>query len=189
MAREDVPGDKRLVAYVVPHLQQTPTMTELRCFLESKLPEYMVPSAFVFLEALPLTPNGKVDRKALPNPEVLRPELAAAYVEPRTEVEQTIAKVWQQVLRVEKVGVHDNFFDLGGHSLLMVQVHQKLQEILKRDFVITKMFKYPTISSLVEYLIPQQREQTPLQQNHKNLEMRKKSIERRKNLTLPKSIS
>ncbi len=81
-------------------------------------------------------------------------------------MEQTIATVWQEVLSVEKVGMHDNFFDLGGHSLLMAQVHRKLQEIFKRDFLMTEMFKYPTISSLVEYLSPKQAEQTPLQQSH-----------------------
>jgi acyl carrier protein len=87
------------------------------------------------------------------------------------------------VLRVEKVGIHDNFFDLGGHSLLVVQVHRKLQEILQRSFLMTEMFKYPTISSIVEYLAPKQAEKTPSQQSHKRLEMRRKSIERRKSLT------
>ncbi|MEH2211071.1 amino acid adenylation domain-containing protein [Nostoc sp.] len=152
----------------------------LKSYLKRHLPDYMMPSDFMVLESLPLTPNGKVDRRALPNSEALRPELEAAYIAPQTEIEQTIATVWQEVLRVEKVGVHDNFFDLGGHSLLMVQVHKKLQEIFKRNFLITEMFKYPTISSLVKYLSPKQNEQTAVQQSHKRLEMRRKSIERQK---------
>jgi amino acid adenylation domain-containing protein len=184
VVREDIPGNQQVVAYLVPHKEQTPpTVSELRQFLKQQLPEYMTPSAFVTLNSLPLTPNGKVDRRALPSPEGLRADLAAAYVAPRTELEQMIATVWQEVLRVEKVGIHDNFFDLGGHSLLVVQVHRKLQEILQRNFLMTEMFKYPTISSLVEYLAPKQAEKTPVQPSQKRLEMRRKSIERRKNLT------
>ncbi|MEG3959207.1 amino acid adenylation domain-containing protein [Microcoleus sp. herbarium2] len=182
--REDIPGNQQLVAYLVPEPEQTPpTVAQLRQFLKQQLPEYLTPSAFVTLDSLPLTPNGKVDRRALPSPEGLRADLAAAYVAPRTEIEQMIATVWQEVLRVEKVGIHDNFFDLGGHSLLVVQVHRKLQEILERSFLLTEMFKYPTISSLVEYLVPKQAERTPVQQSQKRLEMRRKSIERRKNIT------
>jgi amino acid adenylation domain-containing protein len=184
IVREDIPGNQQLVAYLVPRPEQTlPTVSELRQFLKQQLPEYMTPSAFAILDSLPLTPNGKVDRKALPSPEGLRADLAAAYVAPQTEIEQMIATVWQEVLRVEKVGIHDNFFDLGGHSLLVVQVHRKLQETLQRSFLMTEMFKYPTISSIVEYLAPKQAEKTPIQQSHKRLEMRRKSIERRKSLT------
>jgi amino acid adenylation domain-containing protein len=184
VVREDIPGNQQLVAYVVAHKEEAPpTASELRHFLKQQLPEYMVPSAFVTLDSLPLTPNGKVDRRALPSPEGLRADLAAAYVAPRTELEQMIATVWQEVLRVEKVGIHDNFFDMGGHSLLVVQVHRKLQEILQRSFLMTEMFKYPTISSFVEYLAPKQAEKTPVQQSQKRLEMRRKSIERRKKLT------
>jgi amino acid adenylation domain-containing protein len=184
IVREDIPGNQQLVVYLVPHPEQAPpTVSELRQFLKQQLPEYMTPSAFVTLDSLPLTPNGKVDRRALPSPEGFRANLAAAYVGPRTELEQMIATVWQEMLQVEKVGIHDNFFDLGGHSLLMVQVHRKLQEILQRNFLMTEMFKYPTISSLVEYLAPKQAEKPPLQQSQKRLEMRRKSIERRKNLT------
>jgi acyl carrier protein len=184
IVREDIPGNQQLVAYVVPYKDQAPpTASELRHFLKQQLPEYMAPSAFVTLDSLPLTPNGKVDRRALPSPEGLRADLAAAYVAPRTELEQMIATVWQEVLRVEKVGIHDNFFDLGGHSLLVVQVHRKLQEILQRNFLMTEMFKYPTISSVVEHLAPKLTEKTPDQQSQKRLEMRRKSIERRKSLT------
>lgn len=188
LVRENLAGNQYLVAYVTPHQEQTFTSSELRNFLKKRLPQYMVPSVFVMLDTLPLTPNGKVNRKALPYPENLRLESATAYVGPQTEVEHTIATVWQEVLGIEKVGMHDNFFDLGGHSILMVQVHKKLQEVFKRDFLMTEMFKYPTISSLVEYLSSRQSEQTSHQQSQKRLEMRKKSMERRKNATSSKSI-
>jgi amino acid adenylation domain-containing protein len=152
VVREDELSSKRLVAYVVFQPEQSLATTELRCFLEEKLPNYMVPSVFVMLDALPLTPNGKVNRQALPPLEELRPESEAAYVTPQTELEQTIATVWQEVLDLEKVGIHDNFFELGGHSLLAIKVNSRLREILKTDLSILEMFKYPTISSLGERL-------------------------------------
>ena len=132
-------------------MSTTHLVSLLRQHLGSKLPEYMVPSAFVMLNALPLTPNGKVDRRALPSAEGLRPELETAYVMPQTELEQTIANIWHKALNVEKVGIHDNFFELGGHSLLIVQIHSQLCEIFKTDLSMLDMFRYPTISSLVEY--------------------------------------
>ncbi|MBW4569114.1 MAG: amino acid adenylation domain-containing protein [Tolypothrix carrinoi HA7290-LM1] len=143
---------QRIVAYVVPQKEQTLTISELRSFLESKLPNYMMPAAFVTLEALPLTPNGKVDRKALPAPDTVRPELEVVYQPPQTEVEKTIADIWQKLLQVEEVGIHDNFFELGGHSLFLVQVHGKLREILKKDLSVLDLFRYPTINSLANYL-------------------------------------
>ncbi|NPC53748.1 non-ribosomal peptide synthetase, partial [Corallococcus exiguus] len=115
-------GDKRLIAYVVPKAEGWPGVSGLRDHVKAKLPEYMVPSAFVALETLPLTSNGKVDRKALPEPESVRPELARQYVAPRTEVETTLAEVWAQVLGLNRVGVQDNFFELGGDSILSLQV-------------------------------------------------------------------
>jgi len=152
LVQEDEPENKYLVAYVVPKQGQTPTTVELRRFLKEKLPEYMVPAAFVLLEALPLTLNGKVDRRSLPVPEALRSELEVAYVMPRTEIERIIATVWQQALKVEKIGIHDNFFELGGHSLLMVKVNSQLRELFKTDLSMLDMFRYPTISSLAEHL-------------------------------------
>ena len=104
IAREDTPGDKRLVAYIVPHQEQTPTISELRQFLKAKLPEYMVPNAIVILEALPLTPNGKVDRRALPAPD-LHSERIDKYVAPRNPIEEILAQIWAQVLKVEQVGI------------------------------------------------------------------------------------
>ncbi|MBW4592776.1 MAG: amino acid adenylation domain-containing protein [Brasilonema angustatum HA4187-MV1] len=152
LAQEIQPDDKYLVSYVVPSNNHTLTTSELRNFLLKQLPEYMVPSAFVMLQALPLTPNGKVDLRSLPAPENLRPELEVAYVMPQTELEQTIATIWQKALNIENIGIHDNFFELGGHSLLMVKVHSQLRETFKADVSILEMFRYPTISSLAEYL-------------------------------------
>ncbi|MHC5933214.1 AMP-binding enzyme [Nostoc sp.] len=108
-------SNKRLVGYVVPNHKQTLSVSELHRFLKEKLPEYMIPSTFVMLKALPLTPNGKVNRNILPEPDGHRPEFEVTYEPPRTEVEQTIANIWQQMLHVEKAGIHDNLFDLGGH--------------------------------------------------------------------------
>ncbi|MBW4625283.1 MAG: amino acid adenylation domain-containing protein [Brasilonema octagenarum HA4186-MV1] len=148
----DSADSQRLVAYVVSHSEQTLAISELRRFLESKLPNYMVPATFIMLEALPLTPNGKVDRKVLPVPDLASPELKAVYQAPQTELEQTIATIWQKALNIENIGIHDNFFELGGHSLLMVKVHSQLRETFKADVSILEMFRYPTISSLAEYL-------------------------------------
>jgi amino acid adenylation domain-containing protein len=131
MAREDRRGDKRLVAYVVLDRESSPTINELRGFLKQKLPGYMVPSTFVFLDALPLTPSGKVDRQALPAPDLDRPRLEETFVAPRTSLEMLIAEIWQDVLGVDRVGRYDNFFDLGGHSLLSMQVVAKLENKLR----------------------------------------------------------
>ncbi|MBW4592773.1 MAG: amino acid adenylation domain-containing protein [Brasilonema angustatum HA4187-MV1] len=151
-------SNQYLVGYIVPKHKQTLSVSELHKFLRHKLPEYMVPSTFVMLKALPLTPNGKVNRNALPEPDDHRPELEATYEPPRTEVEQTIANIWQQMLHVEKVGIHDNFFDLGGHSLLLVQIHAKLREVLNTNISIVNLFEYPTINSLAKYLTQEQTE-------------------------------
>ncbi|MBW4594262.1 MAG: amino acid adenylation domain-containing protein [Brasilonema angustatum HA4187-MV1] len=151
IAREDQPSDKRLVAYFVPKKQQVPSNSELRCFLQEKLPNYMLPSHFVLLESLPLTPNGKVNRRALPAPEGLRPDLEIAYAMPQNKLQQTIATVWQKALNLEKVGIYDNFFELGGHSLLIIQIYSQLREILQTDFPMIEFLRYPTISSLAEY--------------------------------------
>jgi amino acid adenylation domain-containing protein/non-ribosomal peptide synthase protein (TIGR01720 family) len=121
MAREDVPGTKRLVAYLVTD-SPAPGVAELREHLKPKLPEYMIPAAFVFLEKLPLTNNGKIDRKMLPVPEQQRPEMGSAYIAPRTANEKKLADVWSKVLRVGKIGVNDNFFELGGDSILSIQI-------------------------------------------------------------------
>jgi len=147
LAREDTPGDKRLVAYVVPREEPAPTISELRRFLKETLPEYMVPSAFVYLDALPLTPNGKVDRRALPAPDQTRPELESAYVAPRTREEKILADIWAQVLGVEQVGVHDNFFELGGDSILSIQVIARANQA-GLQLTPRQLFQAPTVAGL-----------------------------------------
>ncbi|ALF53778.1 PscJ [Nostoc piscinale CENA21] len=171
---------QQIVAYVVLNSEPPPTIAELRGFLEAKLPNYMIPAAFVTLEALPLTPNGKVDRKALPTPDTTHPELTAVYQPPQTELEQTIADVWQAVLNVERVGIHDNFFELGGHSLLLIQVHSQLQKILQKDFLLVEMFQYPTVSRLARYFSQESTVATSTISNSHRAEQRIASTQRRK---------
>jgi acyl carrier protein len=112
----------------------------------------MLPASFVLLERLPLSPNGKVNRRALPAPDPGRPELAAAYVAPRTKVEQTITAIWKEALQLEKVGMHDNFFDLGGHSLLMAQVQKKLEGAFHTNVSLVDLFQYPNIDALARHM-------------------------------------
>ncbi|TCP54479.1 amino acid adenylation domain-containing protein [Tumebacillus sp. BK434] len=155
VVREDEPGDKRVVAYVVPERTEGFSAQELRGLLKEKLPEYMLPSAILALEALPLTVNGKVDRHALPHPQGLQSQ-SAEYAAPRTEMEEIVLSVWQQVLGVECIGIHDNFFDLGGHSLLLIQVHEGVQEKLQTQFSIVELFRHTTVYTLTKFLSQQQ---------------------------------
>jgi amino acid adenylation domain-containing protein len=177
--REDVPGEKRLVAYIVPEQQPGPTTSELHSFLKEKIPPYMLPSAFVMLEAFPVTPNGKLDRRALPAPHASRPELAASYLAPTTELERRIAETWQDVLRVERVGISDNFFELGGHSLLLVQMHGRLNETLRREVSIIELFKYPTIASLAAHLGQDQEKDSVDTSNRRRAEERRAALKER----------
>ncbi|MUG92154.1 amino acid adenylation domain-containing protein [Scytonema sp. UIC 10036] len=179
LVREDAAGDKRLVAYVVTKREMY-TDNSLRSFLEQKLPNYMIPSAFVNLESLPVTPHGKLDYKALQNSTDICLKLTGDYVAPTSEVERTIAAIWQEVLNVEKVGIHDNFFDLGGHSLLVVEIHTKLQNVFNKDISIMELFKYPNISSLSKYLKQEQDEQNSLQKSHSRAQNRANSINKQK---------
>jgi natural product biosynthesis luciferase-like monooxygenase protein len=151
VAREDTPGDQRLVAYLVPEGKE-PSSGDLRDALRAKLPEYMVPAHFVVLDKLPLTPNGKIDRKALPAPDAVAPRAEAQYVAPESDLEQAIVDAWRETLGVQKVGVRDNFFDLGGHSLLVVRLHRRLQPVVPRPLSITDLYRFPTIASLAEHL-------------------------------------
>ena len=156
MVREDSPGDPRLVAYYVARPdriagQEPAGAAALAAFLRSTLPSYMVPGAFVPLAALPVTANGKIDRAALPPP----PPAAgrdAVHAAPQTELERTIARTWQEALRIEQVGVDDNFFDLGGHSLLMMKVHGLLSAAIGREIPIVDLFTYPSVRSLARRL-------------------------------------
>jgi amino acid adenylation domain-containing protein len=151
MAREDGFEERRLIAYLVCDEERAPTATELRSFLGAKLPDYMIPSAFVMLERLPLTPNGKVDRRALPAPDQTRPEQAQDFIAPTSPTEIILAGIWASVLGVERIGVHDSFFDLGGDSLLAIQVVSKARE---HDLVISihQLFQYPNIAALAREL-------------------------------------
>ena len=148
LAREDIPGDMRVVAYIVPEKNKKLAIGVLRDYLKQKLPDYMVPSQFVTLDALPLTPNGKIDRKALPVPASLRPELEAVYVAPRTAIERTMTSIWQAVLRLEKIGIHDNFFELGGNSLLATQIVSRVQRAFEVGVPLRSFFENPTIGGL-----------------------------------------
>ena len=179
MAREDNAGDKRLVAYVVPVQEQALTIGDLRDFLKQKLPEYMVPAAFVTLESLPRTPNGKVDRRAFPADDLSKLESGRAYVPAQNELEKTIIKIWQQVLNVDRVGTQDNFFDLGGHSLLMMQVNLQLKEAVGRDIPIVQMFQYPTVLKLAQSLTQDSEVQPSLQQSANRGQARRESMIRR----------
>jgi amino acid adenylation domain-containing protein len=204
IAREDTPGEKRLVAYVVLNAQSLHSSetsltnstadepatsaetsivlpqpwdtdgnntsfgkdsitlaAQFRTFLQDKLPDYMLPSAFVILPELPLTLNGKVDRRALPVPEIERSQLNTVYVQPQNETEEAIAIVWQEVLKLDQVGIDDNFFEIGGDSLLMAQLSSKLSQVLGRQLSIVELFQYPTIQSLSQYLLPQHEDSSP----------------------------
>ena len=152
LAREDEVGEKRLVAYVVPNQEQVPTTSELRSFLKAKLPEYMVPSTFVMLEALPLTPNGKVDRRALPMPDTARPKLEKAFVAPRDTLELQLTKIWEQFLGLQLIGVQDNFFELGGHSLLAVRVFAQIEKVFGQSLPLATLFQAPTVEQLANVL-------------------------------------
>jgi amino acid adenylation domain-containing protein len=147
---DDIPGSKRLVAYVVTR-SKSEIKSQLRSFLKQKLPDYMIPSAFVVLDALPLTPNGKVDRRGLPKPDQTRPDVEANYVAPQTEVERTIAAVWQEVLHLENIGIHHNFFQIGGHSLLATQIISRLSQVFQINLSVLTLFEAPTIASFAEY--------------------------------------
>src|SRR3990172_3746196 len=153
MAREGVPGDKRLVAYVVPVQGQAPAAGELSQFLKEKLPEYMVPSAFVMLDMLPLTPNGKVDRRALQAPDQARPDLEESFVAPSSPIEELLAGMWAKVLGVERVGINDNFFELGGHSLLATQLISRVRETFQVELPLRSLFEAPTLDDLAVAII------------------------------------
>ncbi len=156
IVREDVPGDKRLAAYVCFARNQTLSFGELRTALRQNLPSYMVPATFVLLDSLPLTPNGKVDRQALPTPAGTRPELETAFVTPRTPEEKTTARLWAEILNIDQVGIHDNFFELGGDSLLAAQIlsllHQTFQTTSPR-LSLRSLFEAPTVAQFVSKII------------------------------------
>ena len=151
--REDIPNDKRLVAYVVSKSAQSIDVAALKKLLSADLPEFMVPSIFVELKTLPLTPNGKTDRNALPAPEQQKQTTSrASFVKPENALQESIVGCWQAVLNLEKIGLDDNFFDIGGHSLLVVEVLTKLREIIEQPVKMIDMFRFPTIRQFSDYL-------------------------------------
>jgi len=183
LACEDTPGEKRLVAYVVPaetlnderrtingpewsssafSVQRSALGVELRAFLQQRLPRYMLPSAFVLLAALPLTTSGKLDRKALPMPERADLALVHSYVAPRTALEKTLAAIWAEVLGLPRIGVYDNFFELGGHSLIATQVVSRVRDALKQEISLQLLFESETIAALAEAIADTDQERAAL---------------------------
>jgi len=148
LAREDNPGDQRLVAYAVVSPGMNISASELRGYLREKLPDYMVPTTLMFLESLPFSPNGKLDRKSLLAPDPTRAELKETYIAPRTATEEVLAGIWAEMLKVEQVGVHDDFFDLGGHSLLAVQIVSRIRGAFSIEFPLRSLFEMPTIAEI-----------------------------------------
>ena len=143
---------ERLLAYVVPKPNQRPSAAELRQFLHERLPDYMVPADFIVLDEWPRTASGKIDLQALSSPPEAPSQSKSAYTPPQNELEQLIAGLWREVLFVDEIGRDDNFFDLGGHSLLLMKVNLKLKHHCGKDISLVEMFTYPTISTLAEFL-------------------------------------
>ncbi len=159
LARQDKTVEKQLTAYIVPHYNSGYTHNKLRGFLQQRLPNYMVPSAFVMLESLPLTANGKVDRHKLPAPSRERPQLEQAYIAPQTDLERLLAGILSELLKIDRVGIDDNFFDLGATSISILQVAVRVQQELGIELPTVKLFQYSTIGSLANYLHSNQNSQ------------------------------
>ncbi len=147
IAREDIPGDKRLVAYLTTNDPKT-TINDLRSFLKTKLPEYMIPGAFVLLESIPLTPNGKVNRRALPIPDASSLLRESSFIAPRDSLELQLAQIWSEILGVSPIGVRDNFFDLGGHSLLAVRLMAEIEKQFSKNLSLATLFQGATVEQL-----------------------------------------
>jgi amino acid adenylation domain-containing protein len=155
MAREDIPGDKRLVAYIVADSERMPTTALLRKALQARLPDYMVPSAFLFLEAFPLTTNGKVDRRALPVPDQTRRMPEATFVAPTLPIQHQLVQIWEELLHVQPIGIRDDFFALGGHSLLAARMLSLIEQQWGRKLPFSALFASATIEALAELLMQQ----------------------------------
>lgn len=152
LIRKGADDEKYIAAYVVPAHQPAPTTGELRAWLKERLPEYMVPSAWVHLEHLPLTPSGKLDRASLPEPERGRPDLASLFVAPRTAIEEMLAEIFADILGLERTGIDDNFFELGGHSLLATRVVTRIRKVFNADLPLRRFFERPTVREIAEFL-------------------------------------
>jgi amino acid adenylation domain-containing protein len=147
---QEVPAEKRLIAYVVGDREHAPTANDLRSFLKDKVPEYMVPSVFILLDCLPTMPNGKIDRNALPKPDQARPEMGKVFVAPRDALEIQLADLWEEVLNIRPIGVTDNFFELGGHSLLAVRLFSLIEKRLGRKLPLAALFRGATVEGLAD---------------------------------------
>jgi thioesterase domain-containing protein/acyl carrier protein len=156
IAREDESGDKRLVAYVVPNQEQVVTTSELRHYLKEKLPDYMVPSVFVTLDALPLTPTGKVDRRALPAPDQVKQEPLKTFVAPQDQIELLLTKIWEKVLGIQPIGITDNFFEIGGHSLLAVHLLSEIEKAFGKNLPLVTFLEAKTVEQLAKILRQQE---------------------------------
>jgi hypothetical protein len=148
MPRRNASGGTRLVAYFTPAASESPGVSQLRGFLKTRLPDYMIPSGFEIQDVMPLTPNGKVDRAALPDPKHTRPELEEPWVGARTPTEERLVQIWEEILNVRPVGIHDNFFDLGGHSLAAARVVSRVIRRLQLEMPLKALFDSPTVAEM-----------------------------------------
>jgi aryl carrier-like protein len=151
LLREDSPGDKRLIAYLAPEIGKELDIDAIRAWLKNQLPDYMVPSAFMAVAAMPLTPSGKIARRALPTPDSSR-VLGSDAELPKTEAEQAVAYIWQRLLKIDQIALDDNFFDLGGHSLLTVKLTQQIEKITGEQLTIADVFENPTVREFSQLL-------------------------------------
>jgi amino acid adenylation domain-containing protein len=154
LVREDEPGNKQLVGYVVPREGKAPTAEDLQQFVKQKLPEYMAPSQFVFLDSIPLTTNGKVDRKALPAPTYGNVSEGKDFAAPRSETEKAIADIWSKLMKLERIGIHDDFFDFGGHSLMAMKMVSQIEERFGVSLPLADFLEEPTIAGLAKKVRP-----------------------------------
>ena len=182
VAHEDLLGDKQLVAYIALKDRGPIGVEALREYLTTRLPGYMIPSSFVFLEKLPLTPNGKIDRKALPEPDGRRPEMIERYIAPVTAYEKSISEILCRYLCVDSVGVNDNFFDLGGNSAKLVQVQIALEEDLGISVQVAKLFQYPTIKTMACFLSEGQDDRVSVEDIHERSRMKRDALNRRRRI-------
>lgn len=176
---EEQPGDQRLIAYFVPASDHTVTTTELRRHFRTKLPEYMIPQHIMSLDAVPLTPNGKVDRRALPALQEDR-RMEETYVPPRNQVEKIIARIWEELLHVKNIGTRDSFFDLGGHSLLLVRMLHKLQKHFAKELSIVELFRHPTVETLAGFMTQKPEKVPSFGATYDLVDKQKKALKRQK---------
>ena len=188
-ALEERPGDQRLIAYLVFAPGSSPGAGELRSFLRENLPEHMQPSTLVALREMPLTANGKVDRKALPAPDTANLLVESSYEAASTDLERRIVDLWKDALDVEHIGVDSNFFDLGAHSLLVAEVHTKLQELVSREIPLVAMFRYPTVRTLAAYLQQEEEDASALSRSTARGKERQQSLQQRRMRRTPNPAS